>query len=193
MAYCTLDELKTYLGITTDDDDVLLSSCRRRAQQTIDTYCRRTFEATADSTKYLDAVEDVVGSTLYLTGAGELCAITSITNGDATVLASTDYVTEPRNSTPYYAIRLLVSSGQTWTYTTDPEDAIAIVGRWAYSTSAPADITQACLRLSAWYYRQKDTTADADRPLLAGDGTIVMPSSMPRDVIAALSPYRKLV
>ena len=193
MAYCTLDDIKTYLGVTTDDDNVLLFSCISRAQQTIDTHCRRVFEATADSTKYLDAVEDVDGDTLYLTSAGELCAITLITNGDSTVLAETDYVTQPRNATPYYAIRLLASSGHTWTYNDDHENAITIVGKWAYSVSAPADVEQACLRLATVYYRQKDTTADIERPLLAGDGTIVMPQTMPADVKALLSPYRKQI
>jgi len=193
MAYSTLGDLKTYLGIDESTDDVVLSQCIERAQQAIDTRCRRTFEATEDSTKYLDAADDVTGDTLYVSGVGELCAITSITNGDGTVLANTDYVTQPRSQAPYYAIKLLASSGIAWTYTTYQENAITIVGRWAYSASAPADIEQACIRLASWFYRQKDNTSDTDRPLLAGDGTIVMPQSMPNDVAAILKPYWRLV
>jgi hypothetical protein len=193
MSYCTVDDVKTYLGISEYDDDVLLASCIERAQAVIDRHTSRTFEATVDATKYLDALEDVDGRTLYVRAVGDLCAITSVTNGDGSVLASTDYVTQPRSLTPYYAIRLLASSGHTWTYVTDPENAIKVVGKWAYSASAPADIEQACLRLAVVFYRQKDTTAEIDRPLLAGDGTIVMPQTMPSDVRSLLKPYRRIL
>jgi hypothetical protein len=189
MSYCTVDDVKTYLDIDETDDDVLLASCIERAQAVIDRHTSRTFEATVDATKYLDAAEDVDGRTLHVGAAGDLCAITSVTNGDGSVLASTDYVTQPRNQTPYYAIRLLASSGHTWTYVTDPENAIKVVGKWAYSASAPPDIEQACLRLAVVFYRQKDTTAEIDRPLLAGDGTIVMPQTIPPDVRSLLKPY----
>lgn len=191
MSYCTLDNVKTYLGISENTDDVLLTSCIERAQAVIDAYTTRTFEATEDATKYLDAAADVDGRMLLVGAAGDLASITSITNGDGTLLASTDYVTQPRSVTPYYAIRLLSSSGHSWTYTTDPEDAIAVTGKWAYSVTAPPDVEQACLRLAVVFYRQKDTTAEIERPLLAGDGTIVMPQNMPADVKALLRPYRK--
>jgi len=193
MSYCTLDDLKTYLGITSrDTDDALLYSIITRAQQYIDTHCKRKFEASADTTKYLDAVEDVDGYVLYLGAAGDLCAITSVTNGDDTVLAATDYVTQPRSYTPYHALRLLASSGYTWTYDDDHENAITIVGKWAYSTSAPNDIVQACVRLAAWFYHQKDNSADLDRPVIAGNSTI-LPARMPTDVMELLAPYRRLV
>ena len=193
MSYCTVDDVKTYLGISETDDDVLLALCIERAQAAIDAYTSRTFEATADATKKLDAIADVDGRTLYVRAAGDLCAIKSVTNGDGSVLASTDYVTQPRSYTPYYAIRLLASSGHTWTYVTDSENAITIAGRWAYRISAPADIEQACMRLAVVYYRQKDTTAEIDRPLLAGDGTVVMPQTTPSDVRALLKPYRRML
>ena len=192
MAYCTLDDLKTELTLQEiDTDDVILGSKIVSAQPAIDTHCRRTFESFTDETRYLDSVEDVDGATLYITAAGELAAITSVTNGDDTVLAGTDYVTEPRTGTPVYGLRLLASSGVSWVRKDngDHENAIAIVGKWAYSVTAPDDITQACLRLATWFYRQKDTTADADRPLLAGDGAMVMPSAMPNDVFRLLKPY----
>jgi len=192
MSYCTLNDLKTYLGIETDDDDVLLSSSISRAQQAIDTHCRRTFEALEDSTKYLDAVEDVDGRMLYLTSAGELCSITSITNGDEEELESSDYVTEPRNDTPYYAIRLLASSDISWTYDEDPENAITVVGKWAYSESAPDDIVQAAIRLASWLYHQKDNSAEMERPIVAGVATI-LPAQLPQDITNLLAPYRKLL
>lgn len=56
----------------------------------------------------------------------------------------------------------------------------------------PVDIVQACRRLAAWLYRQKDTqSGDQDRPILAGDGTIIMPSTLPSDITSLLRPYMK--
>lgn len=55
---------------------------------------------------------------------------------------------------------------------------------------APTDIVTACRRLAAWMYRQKDTQqGDADRPILAGDGSVIMPTTLPRDVEMLLMPY----
>ena len=51
MAYASLVDLTTYLGIDESTaDDGLLSQLLARAQAAIDTYTRRTFEATADVT-----------------------------------------------------------------------------------------------------------------------------------------------
>ncbi len=194
MSYCTLDDLKTYRKIEDSTQDVLLGSSIERAQAAIDIYCRRTFESYTDETRYLDSVEDVDGATLYVTVAGELAAITTVTNGDASVLALTDFVTEPRTGTPSYALRLLASSGVTWVRKDngDHENAIAILGRWAYSVQAPDDITQACIRWAAWLFDQKDNAADLDRPVIAGNATI-LPAQIPSDVFGYLKPYRRLV
>ena len=58
----------------------------------------------------------------------------------------------------------------------------------------PTDIVSACRRLAAWMYRQKDTQqGDSDRPILAGDGSVIMPSTLPQDVTSLLQPYVKVV
>ena len=193
MAYATLAQLRAYLklGAIETADDALLADLLVRAQQAIDTYCARTFEASVDSTRYFDAERDVDGYRLLLDT--DLCAITSVVNGNGETIASTDYVTEPRNRTPYYAIILKASKGNVWEYDDDPENAIAITGKWAYSITAPADITHACIRLAAFMYRQKDSQSDVDRPLITGDGVTILPSALPRDVQQLLLPYRRVV
>ena len=58
----------------------------------------------------------------------------------------------------------------------------------------PTDIVAACRRLAAWLYRQKDTQqGDIDRPLLAGDGSVIMPTTLPHDVEKILQPYTRLI
>jgi hypothetical protein len=188
MAYTTTNEVKRYLGITSDDDNDLVADFITAAMAMIDNHTGYTFEAATDAARTFDAVADVEGAMLYV---DPLAAITSITNGDGTTVTSGQYTTQPRRFTPYYAIKLLSSSNVSWTYTTDPENAISITGRWAYSTTAPAPIAQACKRLAGWLYRQKDTNADTDRPILAGDGNVIMPSRMPNDITAILNEYRR--
>lgn len=188
MAYCTNTEVKAYLAVTGTTDDSLLTTLISAAQKQIDIFCHRTFEASADSTHYFDAVRNVDGRVLWLDD--DLAAITSVTNGDGVAVSSAQYTTIPKNTTPYNRLRILGSSGKYWTWVDDPEDAIAIVGKWAYSTSAPADIKQACIRLASFMYRQKDQQM-FNVEVIDG-GQYVTPLAIPNDVKAAITPYRKL-
>jgi len=191
MAYCGVDELKEYLGVTGTADDAMLLTLLAAAQRTIDSYCMRTFEATADSVRRFDSQRDVDGYTL--TVDADICAITSIVNGDGTTISNSHYATEPRNETPYYAIRLKASAGKVWTSTVagDSENAITVTGKWAYSTSAPSDIAHVCKRLAAYIYRQKDNAGDLDRAVIAGNSTI-LPAQIPSDIRLVLTPYKRL-
>jgi hypothetical protein len=192
MAYATLAQLRTYLklGASETGDDALLTDLLARAQAMIDHACARTFEQSGDTTRYFDARRDVDGAMLYLDT--DLAQITSVTNGDGATIASNQYATEPRNTTPYYALAIKQNQNVAWTWSDTPENAIAIVGRWAYSVTAPADITHACIRLAAWLYRQKDSNADIDRPLVTGDGVMILPSAMPKDVLEILAPFKRM-
>jgi hypothetical protein len=191
MAYATAAQLRYDLGIDSNEDDTMLSTLAADAQEAIDTYCHRTFEASADTTRYIDAVgEHVRGRVLFVDHVGDLCAITTVTNGDGVAVAGNERITEPRNETPYTAVRLLGSSGKSWAYSTDWEGAISILGRWAYSTTAPADINRACRMLAAFYYRQKDLPYVDVTAVEAG--IVVRPTGMPAAVKQLLVGYVKL-
>jgi len=116
-----------------------------------------------------------------------LCAITTVTNGDGVVVAAGERTTIPRNSTPYYGIRLLSDSGVTWTYDDEWMDAISVTGRWAWSTTAPDDIAQACARLAAFLYKQRDAQLFDVTAIEAG--TVLTPVGIPVDVKVTLLPY----
>jgi len=169
-------------------DDDLLEDLLTRAQARVDQETRRTFEAAADGTRYFDAVDDVDGRVLFLDE--DLCSITSITN-NGTALTSADYVTEPRNETPYWGIRLRKSSSQSWTFSSTPEDAIEVTGKWAYSESAPDDIVHWTLRLAGYYYKQRDAQV-YDVTASPEMGQITIPQGMPRDVREGLKRYKKV-
>ena len=193
MAYTSSGQVKSYLDISGTGDDTLIDTLIESAQKTIDSYTGRTFESSTDATRYFTVGVDTEDDMLYLDE--DLAEITTIkTDADATspvTLATTEYITHPRNRTPYHAIQLLSSSSNTWTYTDDPQTGIEVTGKWAWSTSAPDDIVQACIRLTAYFYRQKDAGV-FDTTAIPDAGVIQIPQGIPRDVQLILNPYRRM-
>lgn len=194
MAYCTAADVKTYRGISGSGDDTLITALIARAQALIDSYTGRTFEASADTQRYLTVGVDTDGRMAFL--PDDLCQITSVVtdaDGDADSLTvNVDYITEPRSRTPYFSLKLLPNSDYRWEYTTNPEMGVLITGRWAYSITPPADIAHACIRLASYFYAQKDAqvfdvTANPEL------GTITVPKGIPADVKKILDLYRRLV
>jgi len=195
MAYVTLADLKTYLGVGTVADDALLSQCITRAQAFIEAETVRVFEASADATKTFDAVANVLADedgrrlTLYLDGL-DLCQVTSVTNGDGVAVSASAYTTEPRHSTPWWALRLKANASAAWTYTDTPEGAISIVGRWAHSVTPPGDVVQATLALAAYFYRQRGAEATGMEPVVSASGVVMMPPRIPDVVKAVVEKYQ---
>ena len=194
MTYCIIQDVRSYLGISEETDDALISNLIGRAQKAIEVYTGRKFEASADSTRYFAADLDTWRDMLYLDE--DLAQITSVTtdaDGDADSLTqNTHYIGLPRNTTPYYALQMLSSSNYSWTYSDDPETGIEIVGRWAYSVTAPDDIVHVCVRLAAYYYRQKDAQV-FDTTAVPDAGVIYVPQGIPADVKLMLDPYVKVL
>jgi hypothetical protein len=194
MAYADVDQLKTYLGITDTGDDGLLSDLLHRSQKAIESFTGRIFEVSEQTFRYYTVGVDTDGRVLYLDE--DLYSINAIvTNADAafgTTLLATEYITHPRTITPYYAIELLGSSSNSWTYTTDPENGITVRGKWGYSEEAPYDIAHSCIRLAAYCYRQKDASV-FDITAIPDAGVIMTPQGIPADVKIILNPYRKIV
>lgn len=187
--YCTIADLKAYTGISGTADDLLLYDCIIRAQRAIEKRTGHVFEVTAATTRYLDAVGDVCGRTLLL--RAEYAAITSITNGDGVAVAASDYVTKPANATPYYAVVLKGSAGLTWTWNTDPENAITVVGKVGYSLTPPDDIVQACVRLATHMYRAKDS--QIMETVMTEQGIIAVQQGIPRDVYELIRGYVRVI
>lgn len=211
MAYASLTELRSWLtsgGNTLPvTDDALLTLFLADAQLLIDGFCHRTFESSAVSAKLFDAVADVrtldtlglqqtgaTERTLWL-GGFDLATTTGliVVNGDGTTISSSNYVLEPRNSYPAYAITLKSGADVVWTYDDSPEGAISVTGHWAYSQTADSLIKSATLSLAAWAYRQRSSNADTDRPLLTGDGVTILPSALPKHVYQRLAERRRVV
>jgi hypothetical protein len=188
MAYVTAAQVKEYLGISgTVVDDNLLEDLIERAEGLIDAYTGRSFEATT-ATKFFDD-SFTNGSDLNLWGY-DLLTVTKLTNGDGVEVASSDYRLFPRNDNPKWIIKL--DESQSWSFS-DGDSEISVAGTWGYSATPPLDIQHACVRLAAFLYRQKDNSADIDRPMITGDGVTIMPTNLPVDVTRILDRYKRRV
>ncbi len=194
MAYCTTAQIKTYLGISATDDDTLIGDLNTRAQKWIETYTGRVFESTGNTTRRFTVNEDTDAEWLYFDE--DIASIVTVTNlADATTtetINSTEYVTYPRNETPYVAIRILDSASKDWDYADDPEMGITVEGKWAYSTTAPNDIVHTCIRLASYLYRQKDSQV-FNTTAIPEAGVIETPGDMPPDLAKILDQYRRRV
>lgn len=193
--YLSLATYKRDAGIPLSNTtkDTQLTEFLERAQKVIDNHCRRTFEAATNTVRYLHAVEQVHGLELWLDK--DLAAINSITNGDGTLITTGQYAVIPPNAIadgkPIEAIKLKGSAGVRWTYSDDPEGAIAISGKWAYSVEAPPSVVQAMFRLTHYFFQQKDNAGDIDSTVrISVDGTTtISPPRLPDDVKKLLALY----
>jgi hypothetical protein len=172
MSYATLVDLKTYLGIVTNDADALLNACLQRAEATLDAHFSARFEATTMTRRYTRSA--VRGPWLILDHP--VLVVTEIKNGDGAVLPSTAYRLGTPNSSPHYAI-VLTDPAYRWI----TDDDIEVVGSWGYTVAPPASVTQATLRLAAFLYRQKDAQV-FDVVAEPSLGTLTVPAALPRDV-----------
>ncbi len=133
--YCTLEDFraakmpKESALVTGTGDGTVIRDMIREVSGIINGIAGRQFTPTI-ATRYFDAVLDVSGNDLRLDK--DLLSITTVTNGDTIAVTSGQRTTVPKNLTPYNRIRLLSSAGISWTYATDPEDAISIAGIWGY-------------------------------------------------------------
>lgn len=196
MSYLDLAAAKLYIGNVQASDDDLIGAFIAAAQAFIEgPYgAQRVYEAATDTTRRFDAECDVDGRLLYLDA--DLCQITSITNGDGQLVSASQYVCETaggdRNKTPWRRIRLRSTATVSWlaSATTGPENAISILGRWSYSLTPPARIVQLTREIVAYLYRRRSASGDADRPLLTGDGVTILPSALPKGIMAQLLAER---
>ena len=193
--YCSVANLKAYLGQDAATDEALLADAIDAAEAYIDKATRRRFRVPKVSWRRFDAIRDVDGDTLYLDY--DLVKDSQIVNGDNTIVAVADRQLMTPNSPPYWGIRLLSGRwtsrahlSSRWTYSTHSEDAIRIRGYWGYSIKAPPDIVQATRRLAAYLYKQKDSQVFDVASFYEG-GILTVPQGIPSGVALTLNHYRR--
>lgn len=182
--YCTTAEVKALAGTTLTTDDTLIAALVTRASAMIDRYTGRKFVERTE-TRYYTPGEDTHGSALFLDD--DLLSVTTLTNGDGSVIPSAGYILMPLNGSPKFGVSL--KSAYSWYTPTDAEGSISVAGTWGYCTAAtrPADITQAAARLALWLYRQREAPFGRVGNSLTGEYEV--PVALPDDVKALLKRY----
>jgi hypothetical protein len=185
MAIISLSDLRAHIKIAGTVDDALLQFYINSAQDAIETYTRRTFDATASATRYYpDDPYTFSAQRLYLDG--EVLSVSQLVNGDGGTISASDYWLQPRNEPPYSIVELKTNAY--WSWNTDGE--VAVTGVWGYSGTPPYAIQEACRELAAYYYRLKDvSTLDMAGP--PEGPQMIVPRGMPKNVIDLIQPYRR--
>lgn len=198
-----------YSGSAADNgfiEDLITDSSRL-----IDQVTNRTFFMTGGSsgsaavTQYYDTpTERLSGETrpnLWL--VDDCLYISSVTNGDGTVIPSTEYVTQPYNSIHKTNIALRGSSSYYWQRDTagDLERAIQVAGGWGYVDRAATDplsleivenTRRACLIIAASLYRKRTGVSLEGIAQVTAAGVVVTPGGIPKDAWELIKNYSRV-
>lgn len=153
LEYSTVTDvrLSTLIESGSTDDALILFYIRASSRDIGDEANKRNFAPIID-THYFDAPYAGGWWPLAMTGHtnlsyntkitgsrelkfdGDLLELTTLTNGDGSVIASTNYVLDPYNDTPKQKLSLLRSSGISFlpTATADYLKALSVLGVWGY-------------------------------------------------------------
>jgi hypothetical protein len=184
--YATLQELKTWLGITGATDDARLELAIEGASRAIDTECSRRFFATTltkffatDDPMRFDVDDDLLSVTsidIDLTGLRAY-----------TALSVTDYELEPEVA-PYRQV--FIAPGSSQSFPVEQRRAVRVVGSWGYNAtgSHPQAVNRACLILATRYFKRKDAPFGV---LGTPELGFMRVTSRDPEVRALLQPYRR--
>lgn len=133
-SYATLAEYKAYTTArgqtaTTDTaDDAIIESLLKAISRYVDAQTARWFYPRIE-TRYFD-----VPYSRELIVDADLLEVLSITNGDGTLIPSTEYSLRPRNQSPHFIIRLVDNSTYYWASdgSGNTHDVIEVTGVWGY-------------------------------------------------------------
>lgn len=191
MAYTTIITVKQHAGIESSNYDTVINNCILYAKDYIDKQSDRVFECASGYARKF-SLDDVDGQYLYFDD--DICAITSIVNGDGDTVDSDQYVTRPVNETPINYIKLKDSSNVTWEGDSDgnSEDVITVTGLWSYSETAPNNIVYAATRLSLHIFNTRVHDNDSNRIVMLDNGNYLLPVGVPRDVMDIINSYKPL-
>ena len=154
--YTTLANLKTkYLALTQAGDDTLIQDIILEATDMITSSAKQKFYPLL-ATRLFDVPLEARGYAPYSITTWQypqrgiwygaelilddpLLSLTTLTNGDGTVVTASDYVLVPANRYPIYGVSLKTSNGVVWQPGTGGENqqVISVAGVWGFHEDYP--------------------------------------------------------
>jgi hypothetical protein len=172
--------------------DPAMESVIEAVSRWIDNFCNRTFYARTETRKFDVPGEQNSKRTLWLDD--DLISVTTLTNGNAEVLTTTDYILMPANTTPKWAITLKEMSNKFWSYdsSSNTEQVISVAGSWGYAATAPKPVKEACILESIRLFKRRDAPYGIMGMSPAGGEVVhnIKPDPM---IEKLLLPYMRLV
>jgi len=192
MSIVTVAEVKAYAKISSSSDDELLGTLIPASEVFVRTHTRRKLTPQTQTRYYRQTQARIQGQLLLLDE--DLLQLTGLVNGNGATLQTSDVFLEPLNEGPPYSMLRMKYSTSVWSFNVD--GTVAVTGKWGYTddpafTEVHSELKQGIIRLTAWLYRQKDTSAAEDRPIVSPDGVTIMPSAIPADVMQWIDPHRR--
>jgi hypothetical protein len=195
--YCTIEELKSRLRITSPTDDLEVTIAVEAASRAVEGYCERYFYKTTATRTYIP-------TDLYRTRVNDLVSVTTLATDPAGTAAqgAAFPITWPANSyqlLPYNPGQI----GEPWPYTsiravgglTFPwviplllmrMDRVQVTGVFGWP-AVPQPVRTATLIAAAELFRMKDMPVGGGQP---GEFAVVQLGSNPR-IGQLLEPYRR--
>ena len=157
--YTTLSQVKNYMGIISTDTsrDGVITALLLPVSRAIDTFCRRQFYLTTESRVY-----DWSNSRQFWLDK-DLFSLTSITNGDGTMVDTTQILLYPLNRQDGPARQVQMKSnggGLLFNWFMTRQAAITVTGQWGYvedDGTTPQEITQAANVWLGYMTNESDT------------------------------------
>ena len=201
-AYASLDEFLAQPDIKSDEpvDDVFIESLLDSASRDgVDAYTGSWFYAYTQTRTY-----DMPKKGRELELDAPLLSVTTLTNGDGTIIPASLYQLRPYNGPHYTSIKLNASSSVIWTpgLSGDTEGVITVAGKWGYvdrtasdpaSRAVIASTNSACLAIAVSAYKKRYGVGVEGVAKVTGAGVVITPSGIPPEAKISLDPLRRLL
>lgn len=188
MAYPTLADLKTWMGVPDGTQDTPLTTANAAAIALIERETRRKFVAAAATRNFRVQDPWVKRNNQVLNTFHEFTALTTLTNGDGVVITGAQYWLWPPEGPPYDQIELVPSAGLVFNDAASTTGRIAVNATWGFSADVPDDLRLAMLELGRALY-ESSKQGQGGQVVEVAKGFQVIPAGLPQMVYAIVSNY----
>lgn len=191
MAYLSVADYRAYMAALTSGsptysdpaDSTFHQALLDSATAFIERETQRKFSATTATRKFGPECVSFTDPQLLMVDE-DLLTVTTLTNGDGTVIGSGSYELWPRNRSTYFAIR--IKSTSAWTFS-DDDSTVSVAGTWGFMASPDADVKRVCARLAYLEQQRRTNTGE----VMVMQGAMEYTARVPDDIARWLANMRR--